>query len=163
MWTCVSNYYVKSLAGCGGAGAVCDAKDPPSKIGPTEQKAALAELRSFGVVLISEYLGAEAQLAMLAEALCYKWPRFEGTEQRGGATVPVPNVESQKIKRAAGGHSAQRPADWRPNETEQAALIDMNRADLALYEEAVRMVQARVAGMGWATGLGALPELAAPF
>ena len=105
------------------------------------------------LVLVSEWLSAPPQVEALARALCF------ATDGNGrGIEVDGELVPSFKAKRAAGGHSRERPRGWAPNASTLEALWRDNAHDLHLYEWAARGVHSRLVAEG-TMGAGPLPLL----
>jgi len=170
VWTSVENYYVKTLASCGGVGVACKTEQQQSSttattaaavgaVGGKELEIAKNVLeKEFTLVLLTEWLGSEAQRRLVASELCFEWPR-PVLRNRQGEMRAVPELTP---KRAAGGHSATRPAaGWEvpSNPQTYARLLRENSLDLELFQYASQLVKRRVHSTQGAAMAAALPRL----
>jgi hypothetical protein len=192
LWQCSSNYYVKSFSGwngkamCrsgGGGGGSRDGSGNDDSgsggcvggVGPSQVAAAKAALQSgFDVVLLTEWLAAPPQVALLADALCFATDGRGRTPLRrhppghpslagraaavGGEAREIPSF---RPVRPAGGHAKLRPSSSSSSATtttnamalaaslppdELAALERANGLDLELYRWAQeKLVRPRIA------------------
>ena len=131
---CVTEYYVKTLAGWDGTtlplGALAAAK---------------AVLGAFDVVLVTEWLGHPATRAYLERAFCFEtvtrdFPRAK--RRNANASEDVMVSPSVLKKRAPGGHGDQRPEAWRPDAASLRRLEELNRLDAELYAWVAARVRA---------------------
>ena len=138
LWQCSSNYYVKSLSGwagkdmCAKGGSGC-----VGGVGEAQLGLAKAALRGrMDVVLLTEWLSARPQAALLARFLCFAHDgagRTPTLSHPGMAGREVPNFRPVS---PAGGHSKLRPpqgAGWALSSGELEALRVSNRLDMALF------------------------------
>ena len=129
---CVSEYYVKTLAGWDG-----------TSLG--DLAAAKAVLGAFDVVLVTEWLGHPATRAYLERAFCFEtvtrdFPRAK--RRNANASEDVMVSPSVLRKRAPGGHGDQRPDAWRPDAASLRRLEELNRLDAELYAWVAARVRA---------------------
>ena len=151
LWQMPQEYYTKTLVGWQGK-PLCDAC--LNGLGHAQLERAQDLVSAPGwFVLVSEWLSAPPQVEALARALCF------ATDGRGrGVELDGELVPSFKAKRAAGGHSRERPRGWAPNASTLEALWRDNAHDLHLYEWAARGVHSRLVAEG-TMGAGPLPLL----
>lgn len=152
LWNCVANYFTKSFSGWSGL-AQCDgARDLVCQSGVGRQQLAQAQRtleQNFDVVLISEWLQAPPQIALLAKLLCFEHDVARGLPHKpfldgrhGNQTREVPTF---KPKRPAGGHSNLCPPGWTPDAADMAQLRSDNALDIELYEWAAARTRAQLA------------------
>ena len=91
--------------------------------------------------LITEWLSTPHAARALGRRLCF-------ADGSGKPPIHVPK------RRAAGGHTARRPASWLPDVDDLELLWSDNRHDLELYDYATKLVGERFAD----ASLGPLPD-----
>jgi hypothetical protein len=136
LWSCVSNFYVKMLAGWQGE-SLCNTTTTTNEegcvegVGPMQLAKAKKVLSSqFHVALIAEWLNTDAQIEWLGQVFCFPTvPRVTRLHKKFGK-VPFPLM---KRKAAPGGHSALRPNGWLPDPATLHELHRLNSLDLELF------------------------------
>lgn len=158
VWSCISNYYVKTLAGCGGPGSGCRVED--DGVGSKElTRAKLVLEANFSLVLLTEWLSSEGQGALMADALCFAWPRPLQSVPRGTAAGLLRHVPEFTPKRYSGTGI---PDGWATtvNPLTIQALRRDNALDLELFSWAADFVRRRVRALAGEIAVSNLPLLA---
>ena len=168
LWSCVSNYYVKSFAGWQGA-PLCDGAAEAGcvgGVGPRQLAQAKALLAArFHAVLVTEWLDHPATVEWLGRLFCFPTrPRALRKHKKLGL-VPFPLLAK---KAAPGGHSTHRPAGWAPAAPALARLEALNALDLELFTWAAARLRRALGSLnGTSSGSsgqhgGAFPPLPEP-
>ena len=131
LWSVTSELYTKTLAG-----VVVDKNLQLSFVHLETAK----EWLDAGFPLITEWLSTPHAARALGKRLCF-------AHGSGKPPIHVPK------RRAAGGHTARRPASWLPSMEDLELLWNDNRHDLQLYDYATKLVGKRFAD----ASLGPLP------
>ena len=131
LWSVTSELYTKTLAG-----VVVDKHLQLSFVHLETAK----EWLEGAFPLITEWLSTPHAARALGRRLCF-------ADGSGKPPIHVPK------RRAAGGHTARRPASWLPDVDDLELLWSDNRHDLELYDYATKLVGKRFAD----ASLGPLP------
>ena len=156
LWQCTSNYYVRTLAGCGGAGVACAGDGEVGEVELAAAKAALAA--DFSLVLLTEWLGSEGQGRLLAKSLCFEWPRPVLRVPRGIAAGEWRAIPEFSPKRYSGKGI---PEDWAAGvspSTFRRLTLD-NELDYRLFHWAADLVRGRVRSAAGPAAAATLPQL----
>ena len=156
LWSCVSNYYVKTLAGwqgsplCDPGGNTWEAAQCVGGVGPAQLEVAKNVLgRLFHVVLLSEWLDHPAQIEWLGRVFCFPTEPRRSRDHKKLGTIPFPNMAR---KSAPGGHSSERPLNWRPTLDEMSRLEKLNALDLDLFSWAADRTRSHLAALNASRG-----------
>ena len=159
LWNVPDNLYSKTFGGWRGE-AACEAIDPMCIGGVGAAMVGRAEraLEHIDGLVLTEWLGAPAQIELLARKYCF------ATDGRGrwpGGEKPS-WWHFHRPRRAGGGHGSKRPAGWAPSTDELALIVGLNNWDLRLFARAAETVRRRVEVSVGAALAATLPELAPP-
>jgi len=133
---CLSNYYVRTFRGRGGADCDAGADGCEAGVPRSDLKSAKALLEAFDDVLVSEWLSHPSTSERLAKKLCFvptlrDFPRSKRPNKKAAVDAIV--SPSFLVKRAPGG-KARRPADWEPSDEARRRVAELNTLDAELYK-----------------------------
>lgn len=156
LWACVEDYYVKTLAACGGPESGCSVD---KHVGARELDKAKAALRNdFSLVLITEWLGAEGQKMLMANALCFAWPPPKLMVPRGISRGELRSIPEFTPKRYSGQGV---PAGWADGISAELIrrLRKENAVDHELFIWAAELVHGRIQRIAGHVLASQLPKL----